>query len=296
MKKTICLFVVFLFAVGAHAQTAGKVGKGRLERQVQAQVNASAQSSAVEPVIKAFELFKTRVASHKYYEWNVIFQLMEDTRDAYMKLHGGDPAVVKPMAEYLARPVRIDQGAQEITIPDYVRMESISLYKSEREKFDEFEAALEADLELDVAQDAIKTETKLERAGLDEHFTQQDISNAQAALPAINAADAAGKQIKANMYYPVGLEDKQAIGNIFQSFSRTVEEYNQLHGSNIEAARMAATYISQKVFTTKDGKIFNVIDFISQFEAAYPSTPGGFDDFKDNLRNDAAESSITVLK
>ncbi len=297
MKKAVSLFVVSLFAaVVANAQAAGQVDTTKIERNVRAQVQAAAPSQAenVEAVIRAFELFKANVASHKYYEWSVIFQQMDDTREAYMKLHGGEPAVVKAIAEHISQPISINNGAQKITIPAYVRMESVTLWPTEQQKFDEFGAALEADLKLEVA--TKKIETKLQNLSETGHFTKQDISRVDLVLPVIKEVDAAAKQIKANMYYPTGLEDKQAIGNIFQSFSRTIEEYNALRAKDMKAAGMAATYISQKVFTTKDGKTFNVVGFISQFEAAYMTTPGGFDEFKDNVRNDAGASSITILK
>ena len=297
MKKAVSLFVVSLFAaVVANAQASGQVDSTRIERNVRAQVQSAApgQAEKVEAVIRAFELFKTNVASKKYYEWNIIFQQMDDTREAYMKLHGGEPAVVKAIAEHISQPISINNGAQTITIPAYVRMESVTLWQTEQQKFDEFGAALEADLKLEVT--AAKMESKIARADLGEHFSKSDISNAEAALPVIREVEAAAKQIKANMYYPTGLDDKQAIGNIFQSFARTISEYDALRNSNMQAAGMAATYISQKVFTTKDGKTFNVIGFISQFEAAYMTTPAGYDEFKDNLRNDAGSSSITILK
>lgn len=297
MKKAVSLFAVSLFAaVIVNAQAAGQVDKKEIEQKVRAQVSAvnpSTDKEKVEKVIRAFELFKTNVVSHKYYEWNIIFQQMDDTREAYMELHGGDPAVVKAVAEYLSKPISIDNGAHSIKLPLYVKMECVTLWETEQVKFNEFGAALEADLKLVVPSKRVAEES-LERVDLGSHFSERDLSNVDAALPVIKTTDDVARQIRANMYFPTGLNDKKAISDILQSFGNLVDEYNDLHNSNIGAARLAATYISQKVFTTKDGKTFNVIGFISQFEAVF--APGGYDDFKDNVRNDAAASTVKVLK
>ena len=291
MKKVVLLFVVSLFtAVIANAQA---VDKKTIERKVMAKIVKSDDNTAV---VDAFERFKEQVASRTYYEWNVIFQLMDDTREAYMKLHGGHPATVKATAEYLSQPISINNGAQKINLPDYIRMESVTLYETEQVKFNEFGTALEADLKLVVPSERVAQESS-QRVDSGIHFSEKDLANAEAAFPVIKTTDNVAKQIRANMYFPTGLNDKKAISDIFQSFGNLVNEYNDLHNNNIEVARLAATYISQKVFTTKDGKTFNVVGFISQFEAAFEmGTPGGFDDFKDNVRNDAAASTIKVLK
>ena len=238
MKKVVLLFVVSLFtAVIANAQA---VNKKTIERKVMAKIVKSEDNKAV---VDAFERFKESVASRKYYEWNVIFQLMDDTREAYMKLHGGHPATVKATAEYLSQPISINNGAQKINLPDYIRMESVTLYETEQVKFNEFGTALEADLKLVVPSERVAQES-LQRVDLGIHFSKKDLANAEAALPVIKTTDNVAKQIRANMYFPTGLNDKKAISDIFQSFGEadSISLDNNLYDAKITASKNSVKF------------------------------------------------------
>ncbi len=96
---------------------------------------------------KAFNDFKKAAYTHEYYEYDVMFQLMDNVRTSYMELRENTPAEASQIAQtvYSAK-IKIANGNREITIGSYINMEAVNLHPNEQVKFEAFRQALEEDM------------------------------------------------------------------------------------------------------------------------------------------------------
>ena len=241
-------------------------------------------------VVKAFEQFKESAFDKNYYDYSLLFQLMDDTREAYMKLHevrNVYPAMVKETAEYLSQPVAIAKGRGHIRLPQYIKMESVMLRGKEPERFEAFGQALEDDAKIQVAKNRPANGMMIRQAaGI--VLTTVTTEGLEKALQVMKDVKAVSKQIKEKAIYPVDADDNQAAGFIFESFMPVMDGYNQLRGIDATAAKAVGNYIAGEKFVTKDGQQFDIIGFIQMHISQFPVMYDQLDDFKDHLREDVS--------
>lgn len=107
-------------------------------------LSSAAFAQSADTVRERFETFKKQVYSSHYYDYMFILQSITSVMDEYMALRKNNVAEAVQVAPLMKTSVKIADGANSITIADYVRMESMNL--NFHSDFDEFEAALEQDL------------------------------------------------------------------------------------------------------------------------------------------------------
>lgn len=289
MKKILVLLTAVLVAVPLFAQDAKQIKK-KLKH-----IGYSIEYTN-EGVMAAFEKFKTEVAQKNYYDYGFNFQSMDQVRVEYMKLHKlGSISLRALTATLINSPVSIANGQGEITISQYINMESINLISSEAEKFETFRAALEEDLRLAKTIAEQRGESMMVRP-------QMNISaeGMEGALRIMNNVKRASQSITEKPY-PQNGGDTKAISDITQIIvDNMMDDYNNLRKVDMEAAHAVGAYIANERFTTKDGHTFQVVNFIQMFAGNVPSFLGQgehssqpsmydlLDDFKDHLREDAA--------
>ena len=151
MKKLFLLLVLAVMTPSLFAQPVIKASD--IKRIVKAsQTQKEVLVNKLEKqVLTDLAYFRKQVFVYNYYDYNTIFQLMDNLRVSYMKLREQAPNLARAIAPKADEFVKIAYGDRSIRLTAYLNMETCNLWQSEQEKFYAFGQALEEDLRQGVA-------------------------------------------------------------------------------------------------------------------------------------------------
>lgn len=142
MKKVTALLLIAVFAPCVFAGTQDRLASELeqvIEQKAEAWIVKNGEDRRVEQLKKelsdALASFKKFAYNRAYYDYNFMFQGMDQVRASYMELHKVSAQDARSMVQEVNKPIVIAKGNYKIRIADYVRMEScmIGSYSAKEE-------------------------------------------------------------------------------------------------------------------------------------------------------------------